>query len=339
MNYVDFDAKRPMDLVLLGRIAIDFNPVDYYKTLTESTTFRKYLGGSPANIAVGMARLGKRIGFFARVSDDRFGDFVVEYFENEGIDVSRVKRCTNGEKLGLTFTEILNENESSILMYRNDIADLQLDVSDIDEAYIKNSKALLISGTALAASPSREAALRALFLAKKTNTPVIFDIDYREYNWHSKDEISIYYAIVAKQSDIILGSREEYDLTERLIEPDRSDSETASYWHSQGAKIVVIKHGKQGSTAYTNDGEKYSIKPFPVKALKSFGGGDGYAAAFLFGLLEGMNVPDCLELGSASASLLVASHACSEDMPTLDVIKEFISKSKQEYGNMVAKSE
>ena len=58
MNYVDFDAKRPMDLVLLGRIAIDFNPVDYYKTLTESTTFRKYLGGSPANIAVGTGLFG-----------------------------------------------------------------------------------------------------------------------------------------------------------------------------------------------------------------------------------------------------------------------------------------
>ncbi len=338
MQYVNFDSKRPMDLVLLGRIAIDFNPVDYYKTLTESTTFRKYLGGSPANIAVGMARLGKRIGFFARVSDDRFGDFVVEYFENEGIDVSRIRRCTNGEKLGLTFTEILNETESSILMYRNDIADLQLDVSDIDEAYIKNSKAILISGTALAESPSREAALRALFLAKKTNTPVIFDIDYREYNWHSLDEISIYYSIVARQSDIILGSREEYDVTERLIEPDQTDVETASYWHSQGAKIVVIKHGKQGSTAYTHDGEKYSIKPFPVKALKSFGGGDGYAAAFLFGLLEGMSVQDCLELGSASASLLVASHACSEDMPTLNVIHDFITKSKQEYGDMVAKT-
>ena len=339
MKYVNFDSKRPMDLVLLGRIAIDFNPVDYFKTLTESTTFKKYLGGSPANIAVGMARLGKRIGFFARVSDDRFGDFVVNYFENEGIDVSRVRRCTNGEKLGLTFTEILNESESSILMYRNDIADLQLDVSDIDEAYIKNSKALLLSGTALAESPSREAALRALFLAKKTNTPVIFDIDYREYNWRSKDEISIYYSIVARQSDIILGSREEYDLTERLIEPGRNDAETAAYWHTQGAKVVVIKHGKAGSTAYTNDGEKYSIKPFPVNALKSFGGGDGYAAAFLFGLLEGLPIQDCLELGSASASLLVASHACSEDMPTLDVIREFIAKSKQEYGDMVAKAD
>ena len=339
MKYVEFDAKRPMDLVLLGRIAIDFNPVDYFKTLTESTTFKKYLGGSPANIAVGMARLGKRIGFFARVSDDRFGDFVVNYFENEGIDTSRIRRCTNGEKLGLTFTEILSESQSSILMYRNDIADLQLDVADIDEAYIRNSKALLISGTALAESPSREAALRAVSLAKKTNTPVIFDIDYREYNWRSTDEISIYYSIVARQSDIILGSREEYDLTERLIQPGRSDLETAKYWHGEGAKIVVIKHGKQGSTAYTDAGETYSIKPFPIKALKSFGGGDGYAAAFLYGLLEGLSIHECLELGSASASLLVASHACSEDMPTLEVIKDFIKKSKEEHGEMVAVSE
>lgn len=336
MKYIDFDTTRPMDLVLLGRIAIDFNPVDYYKSLTESTTFRKYVGGSPANIAVGVARLGKKTGFFARVSDDRFGDFVIDYFKQEGIDTSRIKRCVNGEKLGLTFTEILSETESSILMYRNDIADLQLDVADIDEEYIKNSKALLISGTALAESPSREAALRAISLAKRTHTPVIFDIDYREYNWRSEDEIAIYYSIVARQSDIILGSREEYDLTERLIQTGMTDAESAKYWHTQGAKIVVIKHGKKGSTAYTHDGAKYSIKPFPVKALKSFGGGDGYASAFLFGLLEGLSIPECLELGSASASLLVASHSCSADMPTLDVVKTFITQSKKEHGDMVA---
>ena len=149
MNYIQFDRERPLDLILLGRVAIDFNPLDYFKTLAQSETFKKYVGGSPANIAVGLSRLGKKCGFFARVSDDRFGDYVTEYFDNEGIDTSRIRRCENGEKLGLTFTEILSENESSILMYRNDIADLQLDVQDIDEAYIKQGKALLISGTCL----------------------------------------------------------------------------------------------------------------------------------------------------------------------------------------------
>ncbi len=337
MGYIQFDQTKEFDLILVGRVAVDFNPVDYYKPLSESTTFKKYLGGSPANIAVGMARLGKKIGFLGKVSNDQLGEFVTNFFEKEGIDISHISKCTNGEKIGLTFTEILSETESSILMYRDGIADLELDVADIDEEYIKKSKAILISGTALAKSPSREAALKALALAKKNNLVVIFDIDYRPYNWKNFDEIAIYYSFVAKQSDVILGSREEFDLTERMIEEGRTDEQTAAYFNSIGSKIVVIKHGKDGSTAYTNDGKNYSIKPFPVKLLKSFGGGDGYASAFLYGLFEGLDIIDCLELGSASAAMLVASHACSQDMPTVEAVKEFISDCKKQYGEMIAR--
>ena len=337
MPYINFPKDRPLDIIPIGRIAIDFNPVDYYKPLSESTTFKKYLGGSPANIAVGMARLGRKAGFIARVSQDQFGDFVVNYFKKEGIDTSHVSRCTGGEKLGLTFTEILNETTSSILMYRDTIADLQLNTADIDEGYIKQAKAVLISGTALALSPSREAALKAIALAKKNGTIVIFDIDFRPYNWKSTDETAVYYSMAAAQSDIILGSGEEFDLTQKLCNPGADDKATAAYWHCQGAKIVVIKHGKEGSTAYTDDGNHYNIRPFPVKLLKSFGGGDGYASAFLYGLFEGWDIIDCLEFGSASAALLVASHACSEDMPSVEKIKEFIKKSKEEYGDMVAR--
>ena len=328
MKYIEFDNSKEFDLILLGRVAVDLNPVDYYCPLNESTTFKRYLGGSPANIAVGLARLGKKCGFFARVSDDQLGTFVTDYFDNEGIDTSYIKRCQNGEKIGLTFTEIKSETESSIVMYRNEAADLKLDVEDIDEDYINRAKAILISGTALAESPSREAALKAVALAKKNGVPIIFDIDYRAYNWKNSDEIAIYYSSVAREADIILGSREEYDLTEKFIKEGMTDKETAAYWHSQNAKIVIIKHGKEGSTAYTNDGESYSIKPFPVKLLKSFGGGDGYASAFLYGIFEGWEIIDALEFGSASAAMLVASHACSQDMPSVDAVKEFIKKEK-----------
>ncbi len=338
MKYIDFDNSKEFDLILLGRVAVDLNPVDYYCPLNESTTFKRYLGGSPANIAVGLARLGKKVGFFARVSDDQLGTFVTDYFEKEGIDTSHIKRCENGEKIGLTFTEIKSETESSIVMYRNEAADLKLDVSDIDEEYICRAKAVLISGTALAESPSREAALKAVALAKRNGIPVIFDIDYRAYNWKNDDEIAIYYSAVAREADVILGSREEYDLTQKFIKDGMDDFRTAAYWHSQNAKIVIIKHGKEGSTAYTNDGESYSIKPFPVKLLKSFGGGDGYASAFLYGLFEGWEIMDCLEFGSASAAMLVASHACSEDMPSVEAVKEFIKKEKEEYGEMVARA-
>ncbi len=337
MKYLTFDESRPMDLVLLGRAAIDLNPTDYYQTLSDSTTFKKYLGGSPANIAVGLSRLGKKCGFFCRVSDDQFGDFVYDVFEKEGVDTSRIRRCTNGEKLGLTFTEILSEKESSILMYRNKIADLALEPGDIDEEYIACAKALLISGTALAESPSREAALKAVALARRTNTPIFFDIDYREYNWKNPDEIAIYYSLVAREASLILGSREEFDLTEALVRPGMTDAESAAYWHGQSAKIIVIKHGKEGSTAYTNDGKSYTIKPFPIQKLKSFGGGDGYASAFLYGLFEGREVIDSLELGSASASLLIASHGCSPFMPTLEKLESYIADCKKEYGEMVAR--
>ncbi len=337
MQYIEFDKSKKYDLILVGRVAVDFNPVDYYCPLNESTTFKRYLGGSPANIAVGLARLGKKCGFFARVSDDQFGTFVTDFFDKEGIDTSRIVRCKNGEKIGLTFTEIKSETESSIVMYRNEAADLKLECEDIDEEYIKQGAAVLISGVALAESPSREAALKAMHLAKKNSIPVIFVLDYRAYNWRNKDEIAVYYSLVASNSDMIIGSREEYDLCEGLLALDGTDKASAAYWQSKGAKIVIVTHGKQGSTAYTNDGQDFSIKPFPVKLLKSFGGGDGYTSAFLYSLFEGKEIIDCLEFGSASAAMLVASHACSQDMPTVTQVEEFIAKEKEEYGEMVAR--
>lgn len=337
MKYIDFDTSKKYDLILVGRVAVDFNPVDYYCPLNESTTFKRYLGGSPANIAVGLARLGKKCGFFARVSDDQFGTFVTDFFNKEGIDTSRIVRCKEGSKIGLTFTEIKSETESSIVMYRNEAADLKLECEDIDEEYIKEGAAVLISGVALAESPSREASLKAMQLAKKNNIPVIFVLDYRAYNWKNKDEIAVYYSIVASNADMIIGSREEYDLCEGLLDLDGTDKASAAYWQSKCAKIVIVTHGKQGSTAYTNDGLDFSIKPFSVKLLKSFGGGDGYTSAFLYSLFEGKEIIDCLEFGSASAAMLVASHACSQDMPTVTQVEEFIAAEKAEYGEMVAR--
>lgn len=338
MKYIEFDSSKKLDIILLGRVTIDFNPIDYYQTLAESETFKKYVGGSPANIAVGLSRLGKKCGFLSRVSDDRFGDYVLDFFDREGIDISHIKRCEHGEKTGLTFTEILDENTSSILMYRNQAADLALSPEQVDEAYIKSARAVLISGTALAASPSREAALKAVMLAKKHQVKIIFDIDYRAYNWESEDEIGIYYAMVARDAHLIMGSRKEFDLAEKFAGLDQTDRASADYWLSRTAKIVVVKHGKQGSTAYTGDGNAYSIKPFPVTALKSFGGGDGYGSSFINGLLEGWDIMDCLEYGSASAAMLVASHGCSANMPVLKDIRTFIREEKQIYGEMIARA-
>lgn len=343
MKYLELDQTRPLDLVLLGRVAIDFNPAyndqvkEEFKPLKKVHMFEKFVGGSPANIAVGVTHHGMKAGFIGKVSDDQFGEFVVDYFNEQGIDTTCITKCTGGEKLGLTFTEMLSPSESSILMYRNCIADLQLSVEDIHADYIAKAKAILISGTALAESPSREAAIKAVMMARQVNTPIIFDIDYRAYNWKNSDEISIYYSVVAKEADIIMGSREEFDLTEKLIRPGMTDEESAAYWHGCRAKLVVIKHGMQGSTAYTCDGQSFSIKPFPVKARKGFGGGDGYGSGFLYGLYQGWEIQDCLEFGSAEASMMVRSNNCSDSLPNAQQVKDFIQEEKALYGEMVAR--
>lgn len=334
MRLFTWDTDRPMDIVLLGRIAIDFNPVDYFQTLAESTTFRKYLGGSPANIAVGMARLHHRVGFIGKISDDRFGDYVQEFFEKEGIDTSHVTRDKTGASLGLTFTEILSRDTSSILMYREGAADLMLSPHDVDEAYIANAKMLLLSGTALAKSPSREATLKAMLLARKTHTPIVFDADYRPYSWTDDEEAALYMHLCARGADILMGSRDEFDRMEAVAGLPGSDVASAAYWLDHGARLLVIKHGKQGSAAYTRQGV-YQVKPFQLEALKSFGGGDGYGSAFLHGLLTGLRVRDALELGTASASMLVASHACSQDMPDREQLRAFIKEQKARYGEHV----
>lgn len=337
-NLEIFPKDRKIDMVLMGRIGVDLNSNEIHRPMEETKTFTKYVGGSPANIAIGMARLGKKVGFISRVADDQFGRFVVNYFNNEGINTTNIVVDKEGAKMGLAFTEIKTPTESSILMYREGVADLKINPADVSEEYVKNAKALLISGTALSKSPSREACFVAMEYAAKHESVIIFDIDYRPYSWASMEEVSVYYSMAAKMSHIIIGSREEFNLIEKLVDTENtSDKVTAERWFGHNAKLVVIKHGKEGSIAYTKDGSIYKVRPFPVKLLKSFGGGDAYASAFLYGLMENWNIARSLEFGSASAAMLVASHSCSDAMPRAEAVQEFIDKAKKEHGEMVTK--
>ena len=114
-----------------------------------------------------------------------------------------------------------------------------------------------------------------------------------------------------------------------MIQPNRTDKQTAEATYGYNAKIVVIKHGMKGSTAYTCDGQDFSIKPFPVQARKGFGGGDGYGSGFLYGLYQGWEVIDCLEFGSAEASMMVRSNNCSDSLPKCTTSKTIYKKKKK----------
>ncbi|MCJ0925877.1 5-dehydro-2-deoxygluconokinase [Mammaliicoccus sciuri] len=315
-------AKK--DIIAIGRVAIDLNSIEINRPMEETESFRKYVGGSPVNISVGVAKLGLDVGIIANVSDDQHGRFAVNYLNKVGVDTSQVAVDKDGHKIGLTFTEIKSPSESSILMYREEVADLYLKPQDVSEDYIKNAENLLISGTALAKSPSREAIIKALQIAKDNNVNVVFELDYRPYSWANEEETSLYYKLVAEQSDVVIGTRDEFDMIESF--KPLSDEEIANKLFDYSPNLVVIKHGVQGSNAFDKEGNTYVGKAFKANVVKTFGAGDSYAAAFLYALVKGKSVEEALKYGAASAAIVVSSHSSSEAMPTATDIEALIEE-------------
>nr|WP_122011939.1 5-dehydro-2-deoxygluconokinase [Maliibacterium massiliense] len=327
MFKLEFDESRPIDFIGVGRACIDLNANEINRPMEETMTFTKYVGGSPANITIALARLGKKCGFIGKVSDDQHGRFVSGYMKNNGINTDHMYVDDSGASMGLAFTEIKSPSDCSILMYRTHVADLMLDPTEVSEEYIKNAKAMLISGTALAASPSREAVFVALDYARKHNTVVLFDLDYRPYTWKNPNEVAIYYSLAAEKCDVIFGTRDEFDMMECFTMPgNKDDKVTCAKWFGYHAKLVNIKYGQDGSNCYTSDGKMVHGGIYPAKVLKTFGAGDSYAGAFIYGLLEGWEIEKCLNYAAASASIVVSSHSCSDAMPTLEQIATFIDK-------------
>jgi 5-dehydro-2-deoxygluconokinase len=227
-----------------------------------------------------------------------------------------------GHKTGLAFTEIKSPEECSILMYRDDVADLYLTPTEVNEEYIKKSKILLVSGTALSKSPSREAVLKAVSLAKKNDVKVVFELDYRAYTWASAEETAVYYSIVAEQADVVIGTRDEFDVMENIQEGNNEN--TINYLFKHSPELIVIKHGVEGSYAYTKSGETFKGQAYLTKVLKTFGAGDSYASAFLYALITGKDIETALKYGSASAGIVVSKHSSSEAMPLVEEIEQLI---------------
>lgn len=323
---IEFNQDRNYDIIAIGRACIDLNAAEYNRPMEETMTFTKYVGGSPANIAIGSSKLGLKAGFIGKIPNDQHGNFIKQYMSEVGIDTSNMVVDQEGHKAGLTFTEIKSPEECSILMYREDVADLYLNPDEVNEDYIKQSKILLVSGTALAKSPSREAVIKAVSLARKNDVKVIFELDYRPYTWASKEETAIYYSLIAEQSDVVIGTRDEYDMMENLEEGEGNNEATVNYLFNHSPELLVIKHGVDGSYAYTKSGDVYRGLAYKTQVLKTFGAGDSYASAFLYAIVNGKDIETALKFGSASAAIVVSKHSSSEAMPTVEEIESLIAQ-------------
>src|SRR5260370_41554671 len=151
-NAPHFAAGRALDVICLGRFAVDFYAQQIGARLEDVTSFAKYLGGSSANTAFGCARLGLKAALISRVGDDANGRFLVETLAREGCDVSHVsvdpQRLTGAVVLG-----IKDRDTFPLIFYRENCADMAVTDDDVAEALLAQSKALLITGTHFSTPP------------------------------------------------------------------------------------------------------------------------------------------------------------------------------------------
>lgn len=318
--------EKQFDLITVGRACLDLNAVEYNRPMEETMTFAKYVGGSPANIAIGTSKLGMKVGFIGKISNDQHGRFIKKYMADVGINTDHMIFDQEGHTSGMVFTEIKSPEECSILMYRENVADLYIRPEEIQEDYIKKTKRILISGTALAGSPSREAVFQVIKLARKNNIEILFELDYRYPTWKSDEETAVYYSLVAEMSDVVIGTRDEFD---KLENKKGENKDTVAYLFKHQPKLIVIKHGVKGSYAYTKDGTVINGKAYKSNVLKTFGAGDSYASAFLYALDSGRDIATALKFGAAAAAIVVSKHSSSEAMPNVAAIEALIKEQDQ----------
>ena len=329
MNGPDFPAGRALDLICLGRAGVDFYAQQDGVALEDVVTFRKSVGGSPANVATQLARLGGSAAILSMVSDDGFGRYVRRFLADNGVDVSALKTDTTGALNSTSFTEMRPE-QCKVIIYRRDAADLQLQPADIDRDFIASARALLVTGTALSASPSREAAWHAMDLARQAGTTVVLDLDHRPYGWRSAAESAVTLRLACSLADIVIGNREEYDVLEQLEQlmpsAERDDHASARRVLSGMTQVAVVKDGQRGCRVFQRDGSQLDMGIYPVQARKPFGSGDAFAGALLWALFEGRDWTHATRCGAAAAALNVSRDACAEAMATKGELTQFMAQ-------------
>ncbi|MCE3283997.1 MAG: 5-dehydro-2-deoxygluconokinase, partial [Steroidobacteraceae bacterium] len=174
--------ETALDVICLGRAAVDLYGQQVGGRLEDMQSFAKYLGGSSANLAAGLARLGLRPAMLTRVGDEHMGRFVREQLAHEGVDVSHVG--TDPDRLtGLVVLGIAGTDAYPHVFFRTRCADMGLVVEDFDEAWIASARALAVTGTHLSTAPTRRAVLQAMQWARTHGRRVVLDIDYRPVLW------------------------------------------------------------------------------------------------------------------------------------------------------------
>jgi len=319
---------RTFDLISMGRTIVDVYGNQVGCGLEETSSFSRYVGGCPANIAIGTARLGLRVALVTRVGDDHHGRFLRDQLSREGVDVSHV-RTDPARLTGVAFLGIRDQDTFPLLHYRDDCADMAISSEDYRPEFIGCATALLVSGSHLTTPEAAANVDTAIAYAKAGGTRVIFDIDYRPLFWRlvnkeagdsryvSSDLATAATQRVLPSADLIVGTEEEI-----RIAGGEMDTRTALVRIRQlSAAPIVMKRGPQGCVVFDgaipeNLEDGIIGRGFPVEVFNIVGAGDGFMSGFLSGWLRDATWDECCRRGNACGALVVSRHGCSPASPT-----------------------
>jgi 5-dehydro-2-deoxygluconokinase len=307
-----------MDVVILGRIGYDLYSEEPTVPLPQVRRFSRYLGGSSANMAVGLARLGARVGIVSCLGNDSLSDFLRAFLAEEAVDTSHIQTAL-GFLPSLCLTEVTPPDRFPQVFYRHDAVDTRLDATEADLALVASSRMLITNGTALCASPSRESAYKAMECARAAGVQVVLDIDYRSMSWRRVADAGLAVRLALPFVDVLIGNPQEFKL---VADVDDLTAATEKLMKS-GIPLLVSKLGEEGTRALTATEQVY-LPPYKVEVCTTIGAGDGFASGFLRARLDGLPLLDCLHWGNAAAAIVVSRLSCSEAMPRREEVEAML---------------
>ena len=329
---------KTLDVITIGRSSVDLYGAQVGGRLEDMGSFNKYIGGSPTNIACGTARLGLKSAVMTGVGDEHMGRFILEQLQSEGVNTEGVK--IDPDRLtALVLLGIRDQEQFPLIFYRENCADMGLNVDDIDETFITRARAVVATGTHLSHPQVEAATIRALTIARAHGMQTALDIDYRPNLWgvagHGDGESRFVesQAVTARLQatlhlfDLIVGTEEEFH-----IAGGTTDTLAAlRAVRAVSGAALVCKRGALGAVAFAgaipaNLDEGQTGPGFPIEVFNVLGAGDGFMSGLLKGWLDGEDWPTALEYANACGAFAVSRHGCTPAYPSWEELRFFLDR-------------
>ncbi|WP_343063733.1 5-dehydro-2-deoxygluconokinase [Haloechinothrix aidingensis] len=307
---VDTPHPARFDVLTMGRVGVDIYPQQVGVGLADVTSFGKYLGGSPTNVAVAAARYGQDSAVITRTGQDPFGTFVHKALRGYGVD-DRFVTAVPGLPTPVTFCEIFPPDDFPLYFYREPKApDLEISADELDFDTIAGAGIFWTTVTGLCTEPSRSATLAAL-RARGRRGITILDLDYRPMFWDSAEQARAVIDSALEHVTVAVGNIAECETAIGLTEPVA----ITRALRERGIELAVVKQGPRGVLADDGTGP-VEVPPAPVEVVNGLGAGDAFGGALCHGLLSGWDTESTIAFANAAGALVAGQFACSDAMPT-----------------------